>query len=54
MKDLKYLAAFSIPIVAFIGLFYKSYWVWATPIFAFVCIPVLELIFPIDNDNLEA
>ncbi|WP_299521465.1 alkane 1-monooxygenase [Winogradskyella sp.] len=54
MKDLKYLAAFSIPVVAFFGLYFKSYWVWATPIFAFVCIPLLELIFPVDTKNLEA
>ena len=53
MKDLKYLAAFSIPIVCFLGLFLKTYWVWATPVFAFVCIPVLELIFPIDSNNLK-
>ncbi|MEO1030800.1 MAG: alkane 1-monooxygenase [Bacteroidota bacterium] len=53
MKDLKYLAAFSIPIVAFLGLYLKGYWVWATPIFAFVCIPILELIFPVDTRNLE-
>jgi alkane 1-monooxygenase len=54
MKDLKYLAAFSIPITAFFGLFFKGYWVWATPIFAFVCIPILELIFPVDTDNLKS
>ncbi|WP_111683218.1 alkane 1-monooxygenase [Winogradskyella tangerina] len=53
MKDLKYLAAFSIPIVAFLGLSLKGYWVWATPVFAFVCIPILELIFPVDTTNLE-
>jgi alkane 1-monooxygenase len=53
MKDLKYLAAFSIPVMAFIGLFFQGYWVWATPIFAFVCIPVLELIFPVDTKNLQ-
>ena len=53
MKDLKYLAAFSIPLMAIIGLIFKGFWVWATPIFAFVCIPVLELVFPIDNKNLE-
>ncbi len=53
MKDLKYLAAFSIPIVCFLGFFFKGYWVWATPIFAFVCIPILELIFPVDTNNLK-
>ncbi|ARV09719.1 alkane 1-monooxygenase [Winogradskyella sp. PC-19] len=53
MKDLKYLAAFSIPLFAFLGLYLQGYWVWATPIFAFVCIPVLELIFPVDTDNFS-
>jgi alkane 1-monooxygenase len=40
MKDLKYLSAFSIPIMAFLGLYFQGFWVWATPVFAFVCIPV--------------
>ena len=53
MKDLKYIAAFSIPLVCFFGLILKSYWTWATPIFAFVCIPILELIFPVDTSNLK-
>ena len=53
MKDLKYLAAFSILAIAFLGLFLKGYWVWATPVYGFVCIPVLELIFPVDTDNLS-
>lgn len=53
MKDLKYLAAFSIPLMAFLGLYLKGYWVWATPVFAFVCIPILEVIFPLDNTNLK-
>lgn len=53
MKDFKYLAAFSIPFVAFLGLYLKGYWVWATPIFAFMCIPILELIFPVDTNNLK-
>ncbi len=53
MKDYKYLAAFSIPLMAFLGLIIKDYWVWVPPIFAFVCIPILELIFPVDTDNLK-
>lgn len=53
MKDLKYLAAFSIPVFAFLGLYFQNYWVWATPVFAFVGIPILELIFPVDTKNLE-
>ncbi|MFK7832154.1 MAG: hypothetical protein AB8B52_02650 [Winogradskyella sp.] len=39
MKDLKYLAAFSIPIFAFLSLSLKGYWVWATPVFAFFLFP---------------
>lgn len=53
MKDLKYLAAFSIPIVCFMGLYLKGYWAWSTPIFAFVCIPILELVFPVNTNNLK-
>ncbi len=52
MKDLKYLAAFSIPIVAFIGLYFKGTMVFLTPVYAFVIIPFLELIFPVDTYNL--
>ena len=54
MKDLKYLAAFSIPIVACIGLFYKGPMVYLTPVYAFVIIPILELIFPVDTTNLTS
>ena len=53
MNDLKYLAAFSIPLFAFIGLYFQGYWAWATPVFAFLCIPVLELILPVDTDNFS-
>lgn len=51
MKDLKYLAAFSIPIVAVISIYFKGYWTFATPIFAFVMLPILELIFSTDTYN---
>ncbi|WP_299332817.1 alkane 1-monooxygenase [uncultured Psychroserpens sp.] len=54
MKDLKYLAAFSIPVVAFIGLYTKGYFSFLTPFYAFVMIPVLELIFPVDTKNLTS
>ena len=53
MKDLKYLAAFSIPVVAFFGLFLKGNFVFLTPVFAFVMIPLLELIFPVNTTNLS-
>jgi len=51
MKDLKYLAAFSIPITAFIGLTFQGYWSYLTPVFSFVLIPVFELVLPQDTSN---
>ena len=53
MKDLKYLAAFSIPLVAFLSIYFKGIWSYATPFYAFVMLPFLELIFSTDNKNLE-
>nr|WP_321233954.1 alkane 1-monooxygenase [uncultured Psychroserpens sp.] len=54
MKDLKYLAAFSIPIVALIGIYLKGSFLYLTPIYAFVIIPIMELIFPVDTENLSS
>ena len=53
MKDLKYLAAFSIPIMAFLGITLRGLWAFLTPLYAFVIIPFLELIFSVDDKNLE-
>ncbi|MFH4963827.1 alkane 1-monooxygenase [Gaetbulibacter sp. M235] len=53
MKDLKYLAAFSIPLVAFIGIYIRGVYSYLTPVYAFVLIPVLELIFPVDSYNIS-
>ncbi len=53
MKDLKYLAAFTIPVSACIGLYFKGFWVFSTPLFAFMILPVSELLLPIDVDNLS-
>ena len=53
MQDLKYLTAFSIPLVAVLSIYLKGNWSFATPVFAFVVLPVFELIFPLDEYNLE-
>ncbi len=53
MKDLKYLTAFAIPFAALIGLLFKGHWVFFTPVFAFVVIPILESIMPLDRKNLS-
>ena len=44
MKDLKYLAALTIPIAAIISIFFKGIWVFFTPFYVFVIIPLLELL----------
>ena len=53
MKDLKYLAALSLPLSAIIGFYFKEHWSFFTPIYAFIIIPVLELLLPQDTSNLE-
>ena len=51
MKDLKYLAAFTVPVTAIIGLMYRDYWVFLTPIYTFAFIPILEILLPEDTRN---
>ena len=53
MQDLKYLTAFSIPLAAIVGLIMREYWVFFTPIYAFVLIPVLEILLPVQTENLS-
>lgn len=53
MKDLKYLAAFSIPLVALFSIYMKGYWSFATPIYTFVMLPIFEIILPKDTSNLS-
>ncbi|MCF6295384.1 MAG: alkane 1-monooxygenase [Flavobacteriaceae bacterium] len=51
MKDLKYLAALTIPISAFISIYFKGYWSFFTLIYAFGIIPLLELLLPQNMTN---
>lgn len=54
MRDLKYLAALTIPLSAIASLYFKGLWSYFTPFYAFVIIPVLEILLPEDADNLNA
>lgn len=54
MKDLKYIAAFTIPLTAFIGLYFKGVFSFLTPVYAFGMIPILEILLPLDTKNLDA
>ena len=51
MKDLKYLAALTIPVAAIISIYYKGVWVFFTPFYVFVLIPLLELLLPKNTAN---
>ncbi|MFK7748906.1 MAG: alkane 1-monooxygenase [Kordia sp.] len=53
MKDLKYLAAFSTPLVAVLALYLRGYYTFLTPIYAFGMIPIMELIFSQNTKNLS-
>lgn len=48
---MKYLWAYSIPFVGLLGIYNGGVWMYAALIFAFVIIPILELLLPIDADN---
>lgn len=53
MRDLKYLAALTIPISAAISITSLGYWSYFTPFYAFVIIPILEILLPQDASNLS-
>ncbi|RLD28762.1 MAG: alkane 1-monooxygenase [Bacteroidetes bacterium] len=53
MKDLKYLIAYTIPVVVIISLNLRGLWSFFTPVFAFVLIPVIETLLPVDPTNLS-
>lgn len=53
MKDLKYLAALTIPLSAIISIALGGYWSYFTAVYIFAIIPVLELLLPMDASNLD-
>ena len=52
MNDLKYLAAFSIPFMACVGVYFQGAFSFLVPLYAFVFLPIVEMLFPIDERNL--
>ncbi|MEP2936548.1 MAG: alkane 1-monooxygenase [Gilvibacter sp.] len=52
-SDLKYLASYSIPVTVCIGLFLRGPWAYLTPLFAFAFVPFLEIVMPLDTNNLS-
>ena len=53
-SDFKYLMAYSIPLTALIGVYFGGYWLFLTPAYIFVIIPIAELILTtLGIDELE-
>ncbi len=52
MNSLKYLAAFTIPLSAYIGIGLGGHWSFTTPVYAFLIIPILEIALSQDAKNL--
>ena len=48
---MKYLLAYCVPLIAFLGIYFGGFWSYAGVVFAFGILPLLELIFPTDEKN---
>ncbi len=53
LRSLKYLAAYAIPLTALAGIWLGGVWSFSTPVFAFVMIPLLEILLPQDPANIS-
>ena len=48
---MKYLLAYSIPIVGVLGIYFGGIWSYSALLFAFVILPFLEFLLPVDEKN---
>ncbi|MFD2563522.1 alkane 1-monooxygenase [Aquimarina rubra] len=53
MKDLKYISAYSIPVVALLSIWLQGVYTYLTPIYVFGFIPLVELFTPASEENLD-
>ena len=53
MRDLKYLAAYINPALAVVGLWLGGLYAWATVVFSFLIIPILDQISPVNATNVD-
>ncbi|MBX2890795.1 MAG: alkane 1-monooxygenase [Saprospiraceae bacterium] len=53
MKDLKYLAAYLIPLSAALALTWQGGWSWSTVVLGFVIVPIAELFLPQSASNVS-
>ena len=52
MKDLKYIAAYLMPLSSWFALQYLGNWSWATLVFAFGILPILDALWPMSTANV--
>ena len=50
-RDLKYLLAYFVPLSAVCSLYFQGVWSWATMLFVFGAIPIMELLAPVTTTN---
>lgn len=53
MKDLKYIAAYTIPIVAVLSIYLGGVYTYLTPLYVFGFIPLVELFTPASTKNID-
>ena len=53
IDDFKYIFAFTIPLSVYISINSEGIYTFTTLIYAFVCIPVLEIFLKTDDSNLS-
>ncbi len=54
LKDLKYLFAYTMPLAVFVSFASHGLWTYTTVVYAFIVIPLLDVITGETTDNLEA
>lgn len=52
MRDYKYLLAFSLPAVGYLSVYAGSFWSWGAVLFSYGFIPLMEMVFPPNPNNL--
>lgn len=52
-SDLKYLTAYTLPLTVIIGLYLRGPWSYLTPVYAFVLVPIIETLMPVNSKNLS-
>lgn len=52
MRDLRYLAAYILPLTGFVAIFVQGFWSWSAVIMAFVISPIMDAVLPASKENV--